>query len=47
MYINAYMRGKEWIFLIVDEIKKMVSQTPFKKCKIEINGIGFQVWLEK
>jgi ubiquinone/menaquinone biosynthesis C-methylase UbiE len=31
----------------VDEIKKMVSQTPFKKCKIEIDGIGFQVWLEK
>src|SRR5215211_1579751 len=29
----------------VDEIKKMVTQTPFKKCKIEIDGIGFQVWL--
>ena len=31
----------------VDEIKKMASQTLFKKCKIEIDGIGFQVWLEK
>jgi len=31
----------------VDEIKRMVSQIPFKKCKIEIDGIGFQVWLEK
>ena len=31
----------------VDEIKKMASQTPFKKCKIEIDGISFQVWLEK
>jgi ubiquinone/menaquinone biosynthesis C-methylase UbiE len=31
----------------VDEIKRMVSQTPFKKCKIEIDGVGFQVMLEK
>lgn len=31
----------------VDEIKKMVSQTPFGKCKIDVDGVGFQVWLEK
>ena len=31
----------------VDEMKQMVSQTPFGKCKIEISGVGFQVQLEK
>jgi len=31
----------------VDEIKTMVSQTPFKKYKINADGIGFQVVLEK
>lgn len=31
----------------VDEIKRMIPQTPFKKCKIEIDGVGFQVMLEK
>jgi ubiquinone/menaquinone biosynthesis C-methylase UbiE len=31
----------------VDEIKAMVSQTPFKKCKIDVSGVGFQVLLEK
>ena len=31
----------------VDEIKTMVSQTPFKKYKINAIGIGFQVVLEK
>jgi ubiquinone/menaquinone biosynthesis C-methylase UbiE len=31
----------------VDEMKSMVAQTPFGKCKIDVNGIGFQVWLEK
>jgi ubiquinone/menaquinone biosynthesis C-methylase UbiE len=31
----------------VDEIKAMVSQTPFKKCKIGISRVGFQVLLEK
>jgi ubiquinone/menaquinone biosynthesis C-methylase UbiE len=30
-----------------DEMKSMVAQTPFGKCRIDINGIGFQVWLEK
>ena len=31
----------------VDEMKTMVSQTPFGECKIKIDGVGFQVWLEK
>jgi hypothetical protein len=31
----------------VDEMKKMVSQTPFKNCKINVDGVGFQVVLEK
>ena len=31
----------------IDEMKKMVEQTPFKKCRIEVDGVGFQVWLEK
>ena len=31
----------------VDEMKSMVAQTPFGKCRIDVNGIGFQVWLEK
>jgi len=31
----------------VDEMKKMVSQTPFKKYKINADGVGFQVELEK
>ena len=31
----------------VDEIKKMVAQTPFGKCKIDVDGVGFQVWMEK
>ena len=31
----------------VAEMKAMVAQTPFRQCKVEINGIGFQVWLEK
>jgi hypothetical protein len=31
----------------VDEIKAMMAQTPFGKCKIDLKGVGFQVWLEK
>ena len=31
----------------VDEIKAMISQTPFGNCKVKIDGVGFQVWLEK
>ena len=31
----------------VDEMKKMVSQTSFKKYKINADGVGFQVVLEK
>lgn len=31
----------------VDEMRSMVAQTPFTKCKIEVSGVGFQVWLEK
>ena len=29
------------------EMRSYASQTPFGTCKIETNGIGFQVWLEK
>jgi len=31
----------------VDEMKDMIAQTQFGKSKIDTNGIGFQVWLEK
>lgn len=31
----------------VDEMKSMVAQTPFGKCRINVQGIGFHVWLEK
>jgi ubiquinone/menaquinone biosynthesis C-methylase UbiE len=31
----------------VDEIRAMVGRTPFGQCKIEMDGVGFQVWLEK
>ena len=31
----------------VDEMKRMVSQTPFGNCKIKMDGVGFQVWLAK
>jgi ubiquinone/menaquinone biosynthesis C-methylase UbiE len=31
----------------VDEMKTMVSQTPFETCKIRNDGVGFQVVLEK
>jgi ubiquinone/menaquinone biosynthesis C-methylase UbiE len=31
----------------VDEMRSMVSQTPFGTCKIDIGGVGFQVWLRK
>lgn len=31
----------------VDEMKKMVSQTPFRTCKIDVNGVGFQVLMQK
>jgi hypothetical protein len=29
------------------EMRAYVAQTPFGTCRIETNGIGFQVWLEK
>lgn len=31
----------------IEEMKSMIAQTPFDKYKIEIQGVGFQVWLEK
>jgi len=31
----------------VDEMKAMVAQTPFEKCAIDKEGVGFQVLLEK
>jgi ubiquinone/menaquinone biosynthesis C-methylase UbiE len=30
-----------------DEMKAMVAQTPFGKCRIDVDGIGFTLWLEK
>jgi len=29
------------------EMEAFVAQTLFRQCKIDIDGIGFQVWLEK
>lgn len=31
----------------VDEMRAMVAQTPFGQCKIDVSGVGFQVWLKK
>lgn len=31
----------------LDEMKAMVAQTPFHDCKIDIDGVGFQVSLKK
>lgn len=31
----------------VEEIRSMAAQTPFGQCRIEISGVGFEVWLEK
>jgi ubiquinone/menaquinone biosynthesis C-methylase UbiE len=31
----------------IADMESMIAQTPFKKGKIEISGVGFQVWLEK
>jgi ubiquinone/menaquinone biosynthesis C-methylase UbiE len=31
----------------VDEMRSMVARTPFSKCRIDTDGVGFQVWLEK
>jgi ubiquinone/menaquinone biosynthesis C-methylase UbiE len=31
----------------VEEMKSMAAQTPFRQCKIDVNDIGFQVWLKK
>jgi len=31
----------------VDEIRSMVAQTPFGQCRINVDGVGFQVLLEK
>ncbi|HTX90398.1 MAG TPA: class I SAM-dependent methyltransferase [Anaerolineales bacterium] len=31
----------------LEQMRSMVAQTPFKTCRIETSGIGFQVWLEK
>ena len=31
----------------VDEMRTMVAQTPFGRCEIHVDGVGFQVWLKK
>ncbi len=31
----------------IDEMKSMVAQTPFGQCQITVDGVGFQVLLEK
>ena len=31
----------------VEEIRSMVAKTPFRQYRIDIVGVGFQVWLEK
>lgn len=31
----------------VDQVRSMVAQTPFRQCRIEVDGVGFEVWLEK
>jgi len=31
----------------VEEMRSMVAQTPFREARITVDGVGFQVWLEK
>jgi ubiquinone/menaquinone biosynthesis C-methylase UbiE len=31
----------------VSDMELMIAQTPFKKGKIDVDGVGFRVWLEK
>jgi ubiquinone/menaquinone biosynthesis C-methylase UbiE len=31
----------------IDAMRAMVAQTPFGTCRIDVKGVGFQVWLEK
>jgi ubiquinone/menaquinone biosynthesis C-methylase UbiE len=31
----------------VANMEFMISRTPFGMCRIEIDGVGFQVWMEK
>ena len=31
----------------IDEMRRMVAQTPFGQCEITLDGVGFQVWLKK
>ncbi len=31
----------------IEEMEAMISQTPFGKGRIDVSGVGFQVWLEK
>jgi len=31
----------------VSDMESMIAQTPFKKGKIDVDGVGFRVWLEK
>jgi ubiquinone/menaquinone biosynthesis C-methylase UbiE len=31
----------------VEEMRSMVAQTPFGQCRIDVSGVGFEVWLEK
>lgn len=31
----------------IPEMESMIAQTPFGKGKIDVSGVGFQVWLEK
>ena len=31
----------------VSDVESMVAQTPFAKCRIEAEGVGFQAWMEK
>ena len=51
--INAFM--VKWTFdhmllksaYRIEEMKALAAQTPCGKCRIEIDGVGFQAWLEK
>jgi ubiquinone/menaquinone biosynthesis C-methylase UbiE len=51
--INAFM--VKWTFdhmllksaYSVDEMKKMATQIPFSKVRVDVEGVGFQAWFEK
>jgi ubiquinone/menaquinone biosynthesis C-methylase UbiE len=51
--VNAFL--VKWTFdhmllksaYTIDEMRAIVARSPFGECRIDVKGVGFQVWLEK